>query len=148
MSLLIARPLVLLVGDLLHPVDNLAVELLLDGDMRHGRGGRCAMPMPFARRAPDHIAGPNDLDRTAPALNQPAAGSHNQCLAKRVRVPCTPGAWLERDVGAARTGRSGSLEKLVDTYRAGEILGRPSGRGLRTVSFDVHLQVLRVTDDD
>ena len=45
---LIERPLVLLIGDLLHPVDNLAVKLLLDGDMRHGRGGQCAMPMLFA----------------------------------------------------------------------------------------------------
>src|SRR6266567_7236461 len=65
MLLLIARPLVLFVCDLLHPVDNLAFELLLDGDMRHGRGGRCAMPMLFACGAPDHIAGPDDLDRAA-----------------------------------------------------------------------------------
>src|SRR2546427_5931793 len=67
---LIARPLVLLVGDLLHPIDDLPVELFLDGDVRHGRGGRCAMPM---------------LDRKSTRLNS----SHSQisyavfCLKKK-----------------------------------------------------------------
>src|SRR6266699_3497747 len=42
---------VLFVADLLHPVDHLSVEFLLDGDMGHGGGGRCAMPMLLARRA-------------------------------------------------------------------------------------------------
>src|SRR5438094_7467276 len=97
--LLIAKPLVLLVGDLLHPVHGLAVDLLLDGDMRHGRGGRCAMPMLFARRAPDHIAGPDDLDRTAPALHEAAAGRDDERLTQGVRVPIAPRAWLERYVG-------------------------------------------------
>src|SRR6266705_3772115 len=63
MLLLIARPLVLFVCDFLHPVDDLAVELLLDGDMRHGRGGRCAMPMLLARRAPNYVARPDLPDR-------------------------------------------------------------------------------------
>ena len=31
--------LVLLITDLLHPLDRLAVERLLDGDMRHSCGG-------------------------------------------------------------------------------------------------------------
>src|SRR2546426_6984289 len=100
------------------------------------------MPMLFARRARDHIAGPDDLDRAAPALHEATAGRDNERLTERMRVPITAGAGLERYVGAARTCRSGRLEKLVDTYRAGEILGRPSGGGLRTVSFDVHLHVL------
>src|SRR5882762_2279282 len=138
--LLIARPLVLLVGDLVHPVDNPAVELFLDRDMRHRRGRRCAMPMLFARRAPDDIAGTDNLDRPAPALHEAAAGRDDERLTERMRVPITARAWLERYVGAARPCRSGCLEKLVDPYRAGEILGRPPGRGLRTVSFDVHLQ--------
>src|SRR5437667_9960995 len=99
--LLIARPLVLLVGDLLHPVDNLAVELLLDGDMRHGRGGRCAMPMLLARRAPDDVARSDHADGPAPALDQPAARRDDQGLTQRMRVPIAPGARLERNVGAA-----------------------------------------------
>src|SRR2546427_12982474 len=84
---LIARPLVLLVGDLLHPIDDLPVELFLDGDVRHGRGGRCAMPMLFTRRARDHIAGPDDLDRAAPALHEAAAGRDDERLTERMRVP-------------------------------------------------------------
>src|SRR2546427_12487925 len=124
--LLIAKPLVLLVGDLLHPVDTLAVELLLDGDMRHRRGRRCAMPMLFARRAPDHIAGPDDLDRAAPALHEAAAGRDDERLTERMRVPITARAWLERYVGATRTCRAGRLEELVDADSAGEVLGRSS----------------------
>src|SRR6266568_6837990 len=140
MLLLIARPLVLFVCDFLHPVDDLAVELFLDGDVGHGGGRRGAMPMLLAWRARDNITRSNDLDRPAPALHIAAAGSDDQGLAQRVGVPRAAGAWLERDVGTARTRRCRRLEKLVDAYGAGEILGRPSGGGLRTVSFDVHLQ--------
>src|SRR6266705_78445 len=136
----LAQVAVLLVGDFLHPVDDLAVELFLDGDLGHGGGRRGAMPMLLAWRARDNITRSNDLDRPAPALHIAAAGSDDQGLAQRVGVPRAAGAWLERDVGTARTRRCGRLEKLVDAYGAGEILGRPSGGGLRTVSFDVHLQ--------
>src|SRR5438477_4641227 len=128
--LLIARPLVLLVGDLLHPVDNLAVEPLLYGDMCHGRGGQCAMPMLFARRAPDHVAGPDDLDRAAPALHEAAARRDDERLTERMRVPITARAWLDRYVGTARPCRSGCLEKLVDAYRPCDILSQPSRRRL------------------
>src|SRR5947208_11470210 len=123
--LLIARPLVLLVGDLLHPVDNLAVELLLDGDMRHGRGGRCAMPMLFARRAPDHIAGPDDLDRAAPALHEAAARRDDERLTQGMRVPVAARAWLERYAGAARTCRGGRRQELVEAASAGGGRARP-----------------------
>src|SRR3954469_20117584 len=51
-------PLVLLVGDVLHPLDHLAVEPLLDGDVGHRRGGRRPVPVLLARREPDHVAGP------------------------------------------------------------------------------------------
>jgi hypothetical protein len=37
--------LILLVTNLLHPVDNLAGFLLLNGDVRHGRGRRSAVQM-------------------------------------------------------------------------------------------------------
>ena len=57
---------VLLVAHLLHPVHNLAVERFLHGDMRHCRGRRRAVPVLLAGRKPDHIAGPDLLDRTAP----------------------------------------------------------------------------------
>ena len=73
--------LVLLVGDLLHPVDRLAVEPLHDGDVRHGRRCRGAVPMLFTRRAPDDVAGADLFDRASPALNQAAAlysGDHDR----------------------------------------------------------------------
>src|SRR5271166_7019803 len=47
---------VLFVAHVLQPIDDLAVELFLDGDMRHGRGRRAAVPMFLARREPDHVA--------------------------------------------------------------------------------------------
>ncbi len=89
--------LVLFVADLLHPVNHFAVERFLNGDVRHGRGGRGAMPMLFARREPDHVAGPNLLDRAAPTLRSPAASRNDQRLAKRMGVPCGSSARLERD---------------------------------------------------
>jgi hypothetical protein len=49
----------LFVADLFQPVDGLAVELFLNGDVGHGRGGRGAMPVLLARRDPDHVARPD-----------------------------------------------------------------------------------------
>ncbi len=40
--------LVLLVTDVLHPIDHLAVFLFLDGDVRHGRGWRSPVPVLLA----------------------------------------------------------------------------------------------------
>ena len=37
--------LVLFVADLFHPVNRFAVELFLNGDVRHGRGRRSTMPI-------------------------------------------------------------------------------------------------------
>jgi hypothetical protein len=51
--------LVLFVADLLHPFDDLAIEILLNGDMRYRRGRRGAMPMLFIRWAPDDVARSN-----------------------------------------------------------------------------------------
>src|SRR2546426_11628390 len=84
------------------------------------------MPMPLARRATDHVAGPDDLDRAAPGLHETAAGRDDERLTERMRVPIAACAWLERYIGAARPCGSGCLEKLVDAHRTGEILGRPS----------------------
>lgn len=118
------QALVLLVADLLHPVDGLSVELFLNRDVRHGRCWRGAMPMLLTRRDPDHVAGPNFLDRAAPALYAAAASSHDQMLAQRVGVPCCPSAGLERDTASGRTCRIICLEKRVEAYGAGKILGR------------------------
>src|SRR5947209_2063995 len=96
------------------------------------------MPMLLTGRKPDHIAGPNLLDRAALALNPTAAGGDNQSLAERVRMPGGAGTRLECDAAAADTCRIGRLEQRVHAHRAGEILSRPLAGGLRTASFDLH----------
>ena len=63
-----ASRLILFVADLFHPVHGFAVELFLNGDVRHGRGGRRAVPVFLARRKPDHVARPDFFNRPAPAL--------------------------------------------------------------------------------
>jgi hypothetical protein len=66
---------VLLIADMFHPVNNLAILLLLDGDVRHARRRRSAVPMLFAWREPDDITGPDLLDWSTFALSPPAPGS-------------------------------------------------------------------------
>lgn len=65
---ILTTPLVLFVADLLHPVDRLAIELFLNGDMGYGRGLHGTMPMLFTRRDPNHVTRMNFLDRAIPAL--------------------------------------------------------------------------------
>src|SRR4051812_15478309 len=69
---------VLLVGDLLHPLDNLAIEVFLDGEVGHRGRRRRAMPVSLARRDPDHVSWPDFLDRSALDLYPPDAGRHDQ----------------------------------------------------------------------
>src|SRR5579863_2523872 len=85
---------VLFVADLLQPVNSLAIQLLLDGEMRHGGGRRGPVPVLLARCEPDHVARPNLLDRAAPALRPAASGNHDQRLAQRMSVPRGPRARL------------------------------------------------------
>src|SRR5262245_37023183 len=68
---------ILVVADLFHPFDGFTVEIFLNGDVCHGGGWRCAMPMLLARREPDHITGMNHFNRTAFALHPPATGCNN-----------------------------------------------------------------------
>src|SRR5208337_4583092 len=68
---------VLFVAHVLHPVDHPAVELFLDGDMRHGCRGCSAVPMFLAGGEPHHVARPNLFHRSAPALRPAASGRHN-----------------------------------------------------------------------
>jgi hypothetical protein len=57
------------------------------------------MPMLLTRRYSDHVARPNFLNRTSPALCPSASRRHDQRLTKWVRVPCRPGARFEGDTG-------------------------------------------------
>src|SRR3954447_22447789 len=122
--------LILLVADLLQPIHGLAVKRFLNGDMSHGGGWRGAVPVLLPGREPDHVAGPDLLDRPAPALRAAAAGRHDQGLPQGVGVPCGPGPRLERDARAGHTRRIGRLEQRVDAYGAREILAGPFAGGL------------------
>ena len=86
----------------------------MDGDVRHRRDWRGAVPVLFAGRDPDHVAGPDFLDGAAPALHATAAGCHNQGLAERMRVPQRPRAGLERDAETIRPRRRWRLEQRVN----------------------------------
>src|SRR5258708_4854575 len=66
-------PSVLLVAGLFHPVDHLAIDMLLDRDMGHGRRRRRTMPVLHARRKPDDVARP-DPDRDGGRRPRAAVG--------------------------------------------------------------------------
>lgn len=127
---------------MLHPVDDLAVELFLDGDMGHRRRRRCAVPMAFTRREPDDVAGADLLDGTAFALHATEARCDDQRLAERMGVPGGAGAGLEGDAGASRACGAGHGKQRVDTHAAGKPIGWSFGRRLRTASLDIHLYLL------
>src|SRR5258706_8266442 len=129
---------VLLVADLLHPLDDLAVEPLLDRDVGHGRGRSRAVPVLLAGREPDHVTGSDLLDRASPPLRHAAARHDDQRLPQRMGVPGGSSARLERDAGARGARRVRGLEERVDAHGAGEIRLRPLAGRLRTTPLDVH----------
>src|SRR5437764_211030 len=92
-------------------------------------GGR-AGAMLHTRRNPDHVTGPNLFDRASPTLRAATARRHDQRLTEGVRVPCRPGAGLERDAGARHARWIRGLEQRVDPYSAGKPLSRSSAGGL------------------
>src|SRR3982074_3070880 len=93
---------ILLVADLLHPIDRFAVEGFLNGHVRHrGRGG-CPVPMLLAGRKPHDVPWPDFLDGPALALGAAQARRHDQRLTERMRVPGGSRARLARDARAAR----------------------------------------------
>ena len=120
---------VLLIAHVFQPIDHLAVEPLLDGDVRHGRTRRRPVPVLLARREPDHVAGTDLLDRATLPLDPAAAGRDDEGLAQRVGVPGRPGPGLQRDAVAGRTGWHFRREQRVDADRAGEPVGRPLADG-------------------
>jgi hypothetical protein len=118
---------VLLCGHVFQPVHRLAVEFLLNRNVRHRRGRRRTMPVLLAWRKPYDIAGPNLLDRPTPALCATDAGSHDQRLTERVRVPCCAGAGLKRNARAGSAGRNGRVEQRIDANCSCEPLGGSFG---------------------
>ena len=103
--------LVLLVANLLHPFDRLALERLLDGDMGHGGGRRRAVPM-FLAGSEDHdVARADLLDRPALASRAAATCGDDKDLTERVRMPGGARAGFEGD-GVAGRARERSPETV------------------------------------
>jgi len=101
---------VLCLTHLLHPVDDLAVERFLNGDVRHRARWHCAVPMFFVSREPDHVARPDFLNRSTFALRPSQTGRDDQGLTEWMRMPRSARTRLERDVGATNACRVRRLE--------------------------------------
>src|SRR3954469_18681064 len=134
----VSASFVLLVGYVFQPVDRLAIELLLHGDVRHRGGRRRAMPVLFTRRKPDDVTRSDLLDRSTPALGASGTGGDDQRLPERMRVPRGARAGLERHGRAGGASRSRSLKQRIDTDSAGEPFTRTLSGRLRTNAFDFH----------
>src|SRR5437660_2093995 len=131
--------LVLFAAYLLHPAHDLAVEFLLDGEVRQRAIWRGAMPMFLSGRTRDHISGMNLFDATPPALHEAPTRRHDERLTQRMGVPGRAGSRLERDVRTLRATRSGCLEQRLDTHLTGEPFRRSFARRSRGTSLDVHV---------
>ena len=107
---------ILLITDVFHPIDHLAVERFLNGNVRHRRRRRSAMPMFFVRRKPDDIAWPNFFDWAAPTLNPSKAGCDDQRLTEWMRMPGGASPRLERDACATNACRFRCLEQRVNSH--------------------------------
>src|SRR5579872_112715 len=113
-------PMVLLVRDVLQPIDDFAVELFLKRDVRH-RGGRgSTMPVLLTWREPYHITGSNLLHQPTFTLNPAAPGGHDKRLTEWVRMPGSPGTRLESHAGTRHKCRIGCLKQGIDSHCAGE----------------------------
>jgi hypothetical protein len=129
------------VGDLFQPCDVLAVADAGERDVGHGRAWGGAVPVLDAGRAPEHIAGPNLLDRPTPLLSAADAFGHDQALPGGMGVPRRPGTRLERDTPAAVRRSLLRREQRLHAHVAGEVLGRPLAGGLRAAASD-HVRLL------
>src|SRR3569833_1560512 len=131
--------LIFLIADLLHPVNDLAVECFLNSNLSHGCGRRGAMPVFLAGRAADHIARPDHDRGFTPTLCDPHACSDDERLPEGMRVPGAPGAGFESDTSAADAGGCGGFEERINADRSREVLEVSPRRGLRAGAFDIHL---------
>lgn len=104
---------VLLIGHVFQPVDDLSILLLLDGDMRHGFIRHHAVPVLLARREPDYV--PGRICSISPfALHEATAARHDQDVAQRVSVPRGASTGFERDAGHSRPGLLVRVEERIE----------------------------------
>ncbi len=137
-----ASALVLLVADVFQPLDDLAIEAFLNGDVGHGGGGGGAVPVFFSGGEPDDVAGVNLFDGTACALDPSAASGDDQGLSEGVGVPGGACSGLEGDGGAGNQGGVGCLKERVDADGAGEPVCGTFAGGLGADAFDFHGVIL------
>ncbi len=89
--------------------------------------GAGAMPVLLAGREPDHITGPDLLDRSPFALSPAAAGRDDEGLTQRMGMPCSSRAGLESDAGALprvpdrAPETSGSMRTVPVNHSAGPL---------------------------
>ena len=139
----VCSALVLLVGHLLQPLHDLAVERFLNRDMRHrGRRGG-AVPMLLARREPDHVAGMNLLDagrlRAAPSRSPRVTISvwPSGCVCQAVRAPGSKVTLAPATRAGAAVWKSGSIRTVPVNQSAGPL---PEGcEPIRLMSMAVSL---------
>src|SRR5271166_502118 len=127
---------ILLVAHLLHPINDLPVELFLNGKMGHRCRWRCPMPVLLAGRKPDHIPGPDLLDWAAPALCPTAAERDDQGLTERMCMPRGTGAGRKGDAGALHKRRIRRLKQWIDSNGPREPPSGPFCGRLCTGSLD------------
>src|SRR4051794_32641494 len=112
---------VLLLADLFQPVYVLAANHIGDGDMAHGGGCCCAMPVLHARGRPDDVAR-LDLALLAPLfLNPPRPGGDDQDLACGMGVPGRTGGGGENHLPAARRRVFGRPVQGLDDHVSREV---------------------------
>jgi hypothetical protein len=130
--------LILLVGDVLHPLNGLAGQRFLDRDVSHRSRRRRPMPMLLTWREPDNVPRTNLFNRTTPALRQPEPSRDNQSLAKRMRMPRRSSSRFERNARADSARRLRCLKQGIDPNSSSEPIRRTFIGWLRTATFDFH----------
>src|SRR5436305_13311974 len=106
--------MILLVGDVFQPVNDLAVELFLNGDVCHTRFWRGSVPVLFTGRKPDDIAWANLLDWATCALHPSTARCNDESLSKRMCVPRSSRTRFEGHDGALNKRRIRRLQEGMD----------------------------------
>src|SRR5262249_19708157 len=134
---------ILLIGHRLEPNHMLTALSLLHGNMFHTVLSGCAMPVLFARRNPDGVAGSDFLYRTAPGLHPTDSRGDKKCLTERMRVPCCPRARFEAHPRRSNARRIRRLNDGILPNRSGEARRAHPARGPRSASNDVHIHSSR-----
>lgn len=129
---------VVAIAHLLHPIDHLPLECLLDGDVRHGALLAGSVPVLFIRGKPDDVARVYSFNLAAIALHPAATGNNNKCLSKRMRVPRGARPRFESNQRSPSSRRRLAFEKWINSNLPAEpISGTFSGR-CRSIFGDFH----------